>query len=327
MNTRTRVLVSVAVMTAFLIVLVSVGRATQTHATTGSSGTHRDDYHQFNPGHVLIEVAADHGGGVMSGGRYHDGCKSGAAFCHPAMGGDWGLDIGDRDTTSGNPLHSASKLYVDFAGYVADSDNDAPVDYSQDIKLEMRVDVESNFRGAYFLDPSYPGCNYQKYGIYLTYTDIYGTPHERLNVGWVGIAHLDNWKKRKGPLNDPATWIQPTNWRSTGSGGMIGWFNGLWVGNVYEYADPSGCSGGPHSHIEFFSKHNHGDAIEFHSKDARSEVFDGYVDMPPVSDHVMLGTGSGPNVYSDSGDSVSGGQYLGDLGGGSTSFYMRNLYH
>lgn len=325
-NRRMHVLIRLVITSALLAALSSVTRATETHATTGSSGTHSSTYHDDNPGHVWLTFGADHGGKVTSGGRLHDGCESGAAACHPAMGGDWALDIGDKNAQD-VPLHSASLLYVDFLGYSVDAYNTAPVDFSKDIKLEMRVDYEANFRGTnrVFLDPAYPGCNYQKYGIYVTYTDTSGTPRNRRPVGWVGLAHLDNWQYRQSSTN----WIQPTASRASGSGGTIWWFNGLQVGNVYTLADPSGCTTAAHSHIEFRSNHSYGDAIEFHSKDARSQVFDGYVDMSPVSNHVMLGQGGNDpaNVYTDTGDSVSAGQYFGDLGGGTTSFYMRNLYH
>jgi hypothetical protein len=296
---RARLAISIAAL-ALGFGVVGVHANSLNHNTTGTGGGHTDGSHLNNPSHIWVSVGAGGGGTISSGGRFHSNC--GSARCYSTFGdppADWALDI---DTPAGE---YTARLYLDYAGW--GTGYTYPPNNNRDIYIHARVAAQGNYRS-----PERAMCYWQKYDIYTSYYDTSGAAHTQLVVGHVWMAHVYQFSYATGQ------WITNNASHQNPYGtGYVYHVSGIPLGSVYDGGDPNAqpCSSGSHIHQEVYSTHAWGAEYEWHS----SSGPDGYNGLAGISDHIH---GPGGTGYSST--SVSQGQTIGFVGGGTTLFWMRD---
>jgi len=138
----------------------------------------------------------------------------------------------------------------------------------------------------------------------VSYRDTAGTQWNNRIVGRIWILHNWYWPYATGTVIN-ATASRPNPYGS----GQINYIPWVSVGVVYPGS--GGCSGGPHTHIEFYSTHNYGLAYEWRSPNGPD-----FFNCCPYS-HVHWSNSNWDAV-------TAGSHILGYLGGDSTAWYMND---
>lgn len=289
---RLRLLVALAVV-AVVLSSVLTAVAGNSHNTSGTTGTHSSGSHTNNPVHLWVWVGSPGAVAVESGGRFHDNC--GTTSCGSALGGDWALDVG----LNGG---SANRLYLGYGGW---GSGGVTPDNNRTITLEARAVTTGNFRS-----PARSACQWQQLEILASYWDTGGVFYQDRVVGYVWFAHLTSWW-----LGDGARLFANASLTNPYGTGTVRTVSGIRIADVYDGKDTlaNSCSSGSHSHVEVFSTHAWGLEYEWHSASGP----DGYNALAGISNHVHF-------TYPFTADSVSAGQNVGAVGGGTTNFWMRD---
>jgi|GEM_PF-6956540 len=299
-----------------VVFFASTVSSSQTHWTTGTELGHDSSSHPNNLSHIRVWVGADHSGTISSGGQLHDRCLGGPP-CLSGAGGDFAIDIG----AGGGGQDSYLTLL--WGGSSVDPYTTNPIDFSQNVTMKASVDRQQNFRTT-FGDSAHRACDYQRYKVLVTYTDTSGVPHPDQVIGWVYIAHLNNWQYG---LN--AT-LNANKFSTFEAGGILGEID-LKVGTISTTVDYD-CSWGAHSHVELLHSHGWGEQFEWHSGPAGAQGPEAYYENGQNGVHWHKDHQDPPNYmatapYPDGSgdyDSVTRGQLLMCLGGSATSYWLTN---
>jgi hypothetical protein len=146
--------------------------------------------------------------------------------------------------------------------------------------------------------------------ILATYYGVNGTLYFEKRIGELRIAHVTPSSSLYVGYKIPPNASYP----NPDGSGTVYWLNGATVGTIYNMADSGSpkCSDGPHTHLEFYSSHAWGLTYEWHSSGGP----DSYHGLWFNPDHIHSSS------YGGGSDSVSQGQILGFVGGGSTLPWM-----
>lgn len=279
-------------------------RADEPHTTSGLDGWHSDLSHHWNPAHLWVRVGSPGDGYVMSGGRYHTNCDGFSQECEPAFRGtDWSIDVGHvGDLTS----------YLDlrYGGWGAGGvtpDNDLS------IVIEAVAVDGGTLRGEF---PGWrPACEWQQYRIEVSFWDTGGACYNHLPVGALWYAHVTGWTHEVGD-RIPANWEEQNPYGA----GTVYTIRDLPVGQAYDDVDESSgldgdrtCSEGTHTHVDGYSSHGWGFQYEWHSPWGP----DGYSGLFGRTAEILW-------WYASEADAVTAGQPIAGVGGGTTSFWMRD---
>ena len=193
MRQRVAIVTAIAILLAELSILGSIRLASAhgpTHTTAWTPG--EAGPWQNNEGHFWFQVYSPNSGFVTSGGQYHDNCGT---LCNAALGGDTALDIGATGT---------SYLWAFPAG-IASGAHYPPNTAASDMYVYLYANPVQNFRTG-TPNGTRPACDWRKYGVYVSYQDIYGDWHWNW-AGDISIAHNTNWT-----YTDPNNpWIFPNS--------------------------------------------------------------------------------------------------------------------
>lgn len=255
-----------------------------THHNVNGATTPDGSGHSSNPGHVWVAVGAPKGPQMSSGGRYHD-CTPGTPirYCHAANGDDAAVDI-DGYSLGGN------YLYLRWAGYGTGS-SPTPNVWGPTISISAVLVAKGNYAGN---PSSYPQCNWQKYDIRVSYTDLQGG-YKTSTIGSVYYAHLWDWAH-----TTLGTVISANSTELLSTGSYVQFVDAVYIGSVYNGG--GGCSSGPHTHFSFVNAHNVAVPYEWH----------GYGPDYYFDSHVHGGGGTHPaQAY----DTVTYGVTVAFLGG------------
>lgn len=295
-------------MAAFAAVLcasITVGSAwAHPHTTSGTDGWHYDGSHGWNPAHLWVIVGSPGDGWITGGGRYHSNCNTWTQTCEGAFTGtDWSLDIGHvGDMTS----------YLDL-GYGGWGAGGVTPDNNRSIVIEAVVVNGGNLRDTM------PGwraaCEWQQYRIEVSFWDTAGNYYHNLPVGALWFAHVTGWRYDVGDRV-----VANAGVANPYGSGTVYTVRKQPIGVAYQGADEPtslagdrSCSGGTHTHIDGYSSHNWGFLYEWHSPWGP----DGYSGLFGYLAEILW-------WYPSEADVVTTGQDLAGIGGGTTTFWMRD---